>query len=271
MSETPYSFPPLGVRTIGRVNWLGVWTLYKKEVMRFVNVWLQTLIAPMVTSLLFFTVFSLAIGATRPDVHGIPFVEFLAPGLIMMAVLQNAFANTGSSLLISKVQGNIVDSLMPPLSAGELTFAYAIGGATRGLVVAGATGLVLAFFVDLAPANFVAALFFAASASLLMSLVGILAGVWSDKFDHMAAVTNFVIMPMTFLSGTFYSVNQLPEAFQMISAFNPFFYMIDGFRAGITGYADSPLWLGAAIITGINIVLWVLCHRVFHTGWRLKA
>ncbi len=118
MSETPYSFPPLGVRTIGRVNWLGVWTLYKKEVMRFVNVWLQTLIAPMVTSLLFFTVFSLAIGATRPDVHGIPFVEFLAPGLIMMAVLQNAFANTGSSLLISKVQGNIVDSLMPPLSAG---------------------------------------------------------------------------------------------------------------------------------------------------------
>ncbi len=137
--------------------------------------------------------------------------------------------------------------------------------------MAGATGLILAFFVDLAPANFVAALFFAASASLLMSLVGILAGVWSDKFDHMAAVTNFIIMPMTFLSGTFYSVNQLPEAFQMISAFNPFFYMIDGFRAGITGYADSPLWLGAAIITGINIVLWVLCHRVFHTGWRLKA
>jgi len=271
MSDMSHSFPPLGVRTIGRVNWLGVWTLYKKEVMRFVNVWLQTLIAPMVTSLLFFTVFSLAIGATRPDVHGVPFVEFLAPGLIMMAVLQNAFANTGSSILISKVQGNIVDSLMPPLSAGELTFAYAMGGATRGLVVAGATGVILAFFVDLAPANVGVALFFAASASLLMSLVGILAGVWSDKFDHMAAVTNFVIMPLTFLSGTFYSIEQLPEAFQMISAANPFFYMIDGFRAGITGYADSPLWQGALVITAINLVLWVLSHRVFKTGWRLKA
>ncbi len=271
MTEQPYEFPPIGVRRIGRVNWLGVWTLYKKEVLRFTNVWLQTILAPVVTTLLFFTIFSLAMGQNRPPVHGVPFVEFLAPGLIMMSVLQNAFANTSSSVLISKVQGNIVDSLMPPLSPGELTFAYAMGGATRGLVVAIATGVVLMFLVDMTPDHIGVVILFAFLAGLLLSLIGMAAGIWADKFDHMAAITNFIIMPMTFLSGTFYSVERMPALLQTISAYNPFFYMIDGFRAGFIGSADAPILNGFAVLVGLNIVMWALCYKLFKTGWRLKA
>lgn len=271
MSNSDYDFPPIGVRRIGRINWLGVWTLYKKEVLRFTNVWLQTLLAPVVTTLLFFTIFSLAIGANRPDVNGIPFVEFLAPGLIMMSVLQNAFANTSSSVLISKVQGNIVDSLMPPLSPGELTFAYAMGGATRGVAVAFATGIVLMFLVDMTPDNVFVVILFAFLSALLLSLIGMAAGIWADKFDHMAAITNFVIMPMTFLSGTFYSVERMPELLRTISHGNPFFYMIDGFRAGFIGQADAPIMIGFAVLIGLNLALWGLCYRLFKSGWRLKA
>lgn len=271
MTEQPYEFPPIGVRRIGRVNWLGVWTLYKKEVLRFANVWLQTILAPVVTTLLFFTIFSLAMGADRPAVHGVPFTQFLAPGLIMMSVLQNAFANTSSSVLISKVQGNIVDSLMPPLSPGELTFAYAMGGATRGLVVAIATGIVLTFLVDMTPSNIAVVLLFAFLAGLLLSLIGMAAGIWADKFDHMAAITNFIIMPMTFLSGTFYSVERMPGLLQTISTYNPFFYMIDGFRAGFIGTGDAPILTGFGVLMGLNVVMWALCYRLFKTGWRLKA
>ncbi|MEN8723720.1 MAG: ABC transporter permease [Alphaproteobacteria bacterium] len=271
MAEQSYEFPPIGVRRIGRVNWLGVWTLYKKEVLRFANVWLQTILAPVVNTLLFFTIFSLAIGTGRAPVHGVPFDQFLAPGLIMMSVLQNSFANTSSSVLISKVQGNIVDSLMPPLSPSELTFAYALGGATRGVVVALATGIVLTFLVDMTPHNLLVVVVFAFLSGLLLSLIGMAAGIWADKFDHMAAVTNFIIMPMTFLSGTFYSVERMPELLQTISTYNPFFYMIDGFRAGFIGAADTSIMTGLLVLIGLNSLMWTLCYKLFKSGWRLKA
>lgn len=268
--HTNHVFPQVGERRFGRFNLLGTWTLYKKEVLRFANVWLQTILAPVVTTLLFYTIFSLAFGSIRPSVHGVDYVAFLAPGLIMMTVLQNAFANTSSSVMISKVQGNIVDALMPPLSAGEQTFAFAMGGMTRGLVVALATVIPLSFLANLSVHNIGSILFFAAMGALMLSLLGVIGGIWADKFDHMAAVTNFIIMPLSFLSGTFYSIERLPEAFQTFSHFNPFFYTIDGFRSGFIGHSDTTLLTGMAVMLGVNAVLWAVCHRLFALGWRLK-
>jgi ABC-2 type transport system permease protein len=258
-------------RQLGPVNWLGVWTLYLKEVRRFIKVYTQTLLAPMATTLLYLVVFLLAMGGAARSVGGVPYGEFLAPGLIMMAMTQNAFANTSSSIVIAKVQGNIVDILMPPLSAGELTFAIAMGGATRGMVV----GLVLvptiALFVHLSIQHWFAVLFFGFTASLMLSTLGVLGGVWSEKFDHIAAVTNFIVVPLSFLSGTFYSVDRLPETWRLLAHFDPFFYMIDGFRYGFIGHADSPIWLGVVVMAGLNAALLALCWRLFAIGYKLKA
>ncbi len=253
------------------MNWLGLWTLYVKEVRRFSKVATQTVIAPVVTTLLFLAIFSLALGGGSRQIGGIPFPEFLAPGLVMMAMVQNSFANTSSSLLISKIQGNIVDMLMPPLSPGELTLAFAAGGVTRGLAVGSAVALVMALFVptEVHHAGFV--LFHAVAASLLLSLIGILAGIWSDKFDQMAAITNFVITPFAFLSGTFYSVERLPDFWRLVAHFNPFFYMIDGFRYGFIGYADASLALGVAVLLAADVLLWILVYVWFRRGYKLKA
>lgn len=268
-AENPW--PAEGARRFGAVNWLGMWTLYLKEVRRFWKVMTQTIAAPVITTLLYLAIFALAIGKFRPDVHGVPFIEFLAPGLIMMTMIQNAFANTSSSLLISKIQGNIVDVLMPPLSPMELNIGIALAGVTRGLVCGTVTALAMLPFVDLGLAHLWALLFFAAGASLMMSLFGILAGVWSEKFDHLQAVTNFVLLPLTFLSGTFYSVTQLPDFAHSVTLWNPVFYLIDGFRYGVTGHADGSIATGVALVIGVNLVLWCVCHMLFRTGYRLKA
>ncbi|MFA7429206.1 MAG: ABC transporter permease [Rhodospirillaceae bacterium] len=256
---------------MGRVNWRGLWELYLKEVRRFTKVWLQTIAAPLVTSLLFLAIFALALGRAVQDVSGVPFIEFLAPGLIMMTMVQNAFANTSSSVIISKVQGNIVDVLMPPISAGELTVAFAAGGMTRGIVVGLAVTAGMAFFVELHVHNWGYIIFHALGASLMLALLGLLAGVWSDKFDHMAAVTNFIITPLSFLSGTFYSIERLPENFQAFAHFNPFFYMIDGFRYGFIGHEDALPGIGLAVVAGTNIALLVGCYVMIRSGYKLKA
>jgi ABC-2 type transport system permease protein len=257
---------------MGTVNWLGLWTLYQKEVERFLKVGMQAVVAPMVTALLFLTVFTLAFGARRAGMTGgVPFAVFLAPGLIMMQVIQNSFANTASSILISKVQGNIVDVLMPPLSATELAVAYALSGLTRGLVCATAVFLAMWPFV---PFSFYAlwpALFFVCAAGLLLSQVGVLTGLWADKFDHLSAVTNFVITPLAFLSGTFYSIEQLPPAFRAIGHLNPFFYMIDGFRFTFIGRAEGSLLAGVLLLSALNATLFALSLLAFHRGWHLKA
>lgn len=257
-------------RAIGPVNWLGLYTLIAKEVWRFIKVFTQTVAAPVVTTLLFLAIFTLAMGRSVTVVDGVPFAEFLAPGLIMMAMVQNAFANTSSSILIAKVQGNIVDVLMPPLSAGELTFGYAAGGVIRGLVVGVVTGLAMWPFVPMHIHALGFVLFHAVAASLALSLIGIVGGVWADKFDHIAAVTNFVVTPLAFLSGTFYSVDRLPGFWHVLAHLNPFFYMIDGFRYGFIGHADGPLATGVAVMTAINVALWALCHWMFATGYKLK-
>lgn len=265
-------FTAWGERRFGRFNTLGVWTLYKKEVLRFIKVLGQTVAAPVIQSLLFLVVMSVIFGDLRSDVNGVPFAAFIAPGLIMMQILQNSFANTSSSLLVSKVQGNIVDFLMPPLSATELTAAFAAGGMTRGVAVAIVSWFAMVWFAPLSVHNFVEVAFYAIGASLMLSFLGIIGGIWSEKFDHLATITTFIIMPATFLSGTFYSVTQVPEQWQWIIHLNPVFYLIDGFRAGFIGQSDSDAWwIGVAVVIGLNIVLAFVCHHMFKRGYNLKA
>ena len=271
--DTDGSYPDLGARTIGAVNWVGLWTLYLRETRRFMKVWAQTLAAPAVTTILFMIIFSLALGGAGRHIAGMPYAQFLAPGLIVMAIIQNAFANTSSSILISKVQGNIVDTLMPPLSALELTLGFAGGGVTRGLAVGLSVGLAFVVMpgVPMEVMHIWPIVYFAVAASTMLSLVGVLTGVWAEKFDHAAVITNFVIAPLSLLSGTFYSIERLSTSWQVFSHMNPFFYMIDGFRYGFIGHADSDLMVGFAYTMAINIALTFVVYRVFKTGYRLKA
>ena len=262
---------PMGERRFGRWNTLGTLTLAQREIRRFTSVWTQTLAAPMATALLFMLVFVLAMGDRRGDVMGIPFAQFLAPGIVMMTVIQNAFANTSSSLVISKVQGNIVDTLMPPLSASEIMIGYVAGGVARGALVAVAVAVVVFPFGGVGVANPIWALVFILLGATMMSLVGILAGVFAVKFDQMAAITNFIVTPLSFLSGTFYSLETLPPAMSVISHANPVFYVIDGFRYGILGQSDSSPWLGVLVCLVVCAVLWAISWRFFATGYRLKS
>ncbi len=267
--EPPFLAP--GVPRFHGVNWRGVWTLYLKEVRRFWKVAFQTIAAPIATTLLFLLIFSFALGNLRPSINGVPFAQFLAPGLVMMAVLQNAFANTSSAILIAKIQGNIVDYLMPPLSPGEINAAMALSGMTRGAVVGLAAGGAMALFVDMQITHIFFILFHALGGALLLSLLGMITGIWAEKFDHLASVSNFIIVPLSFLSGTFYAVSQLPESAWYISQFNPFFYLIDGMRYGFTGYHESHLLTGLCLIAGLNLALWLLCDLLLRYGWRLKT
>ncbi len=260
----------LGPRSFGLVNWRGLWTLYQKEVQRFLNVFTQTVLAPVVVTLLFLAIFTLAL-ARSGMADGFSYAEFLAPGLVVMAMLQNSFANTASSMVIAKVQGNIVDVLMPPLSAWELVAGFVGGGVTRGLLVGASVTLAMTLFVELPFVDPLAILFFAVNACLTLSLLGLVAGIWSEKFDHIAAVTNFVITPLSFLSGTFYALDRLPENWQTLAMLNPFFYMIDGVRYGFIGHADASLLWGAVYLLSLNLALLVLAHRLVLRGWHLKA
>jgi len=258
-------------RRLGSVNWLGLWTLYLKEVRRFAKVATQTVLAPLVTTLLYLAIFVLAVGSAVHTVAGVPFAEFLAPGLIMMAMVQNAFANSSSSLMIAKIQGNIVDVLMPPLSAGELACGFALGGVTRGIVVGAVMWLAVSAIVPLGLHSFFFVAFHAVAASLMLSLLGIIGGIWAEKFDQMAAMTNFVITPLSFLSGTFYSIEGLPRFWYLVAHLDPFFYMIDGFRYGFTGHADGSLAAGLIVLTVVNILLAALAYAMFARGYKLKA
>jgi ABC-2 type transport system permease protein len=270
MSAFEYKYK-IGVRRFGYINWIGFYTLYLKEVQRFFKVWVQTIVSPIVTLLLFFTVFTLAIGSERANVLGHQFTTFLVPGLIAMQIMQNAFANTSSSLMISKVQGNIVDILFPPLSAGEVTFALILGGVTRGLVVGFFSVLVSLFFIKIPFNHLFYVLAFASLGSALLAALGFIAGLWAEKFDNMAAVTNFVVVPLSFLSGTFFSISKLEGPIHIASQFNPFFYIIDGFRYGFLGQSDSNVNIGLLILIICNILLFGLCYLLFKKGYKIKS
>jgi len=271
MSENTLPASTAAQPVIDGLNPVGMLTLIQREVGRFLNVYTQTIIAPVVTTLLYYTIFALAFGGVARHVGDTPFLIFLAPGLIMMTMVQNAFANTSSSIVISKVQGNIVDVLMPPLSNVEILIGYLTGSVMRGLVVGVAATCVIVFFVPIAFASPALIFIFAVLGTMMLGGLGMAAGIWSEKFDHIAAVTNFVVTPLTFLSGTFYSMKTLPELWQGIAHFNPFYYMIDGFRAGMIGQADSDIAVGIAVLVVINALLCALILWMLKTGYKLKS
>ena len=271
----PNSAPDLpapGVPVIRSVNWGGLKTLYRKEVLRFFKVQLQTVWAPAITTLLFLVIFSVALGRAGRTVMGVPFADFIAPGLIVMGMLQNSFANSSFSLLVGKIQGNIVDYLMPPLSTGELIAGLVGAAVTRAVLVGCAVWLAMQLFpgVHVMPQKWVAIIWFGLLGSAMLGFLGLLTSIWAEKFDHAAAVTNFVVAPLSLLSGTFYSIDSLSPAFQAVSHANPFFYVLSGFRSGFIGAADSNVLVGGAVLLAINLALWALCYVLLKRGWKLK-
>jgi ABC-2 type transport system permease protein len=263
-----------GVPVIRNVNWGGLRTLYIKEVRRFFKVQLQTIWAPAITTLLYLIIFTVALGGRgSTTVMGVPFADFIAPGLIVMGMLQNAFANASFSLLVGKIQGTIVDYLQPPLSTAELLAGISAGAVTRAFCVGGAVWIAMALWpgIDVVPEHLWAVLWFGFLGALFLAFLGVLTSIWAEKFDHAAAVTNFVVAPLALLSGTFYSVDRLAPAFRTISHLNPFFYIISGFRYGFLGVADSPIALGTLVVLVIDVVLGMFCYALLRRGWKLKS
>ncbi len=261
-----------GVPAIRSVNWGGLQALYLKEVRRFFKVQLQTIWAPALTTLLYLVIFTVALGGVKPSVLGVPFADFIAPGLIIMGMMQNSFANSGFSLLVGKIQGTIVDYLMPPLSTGEVLFGLAGAAITRAILV-GFTiwgAMLLWPGVHVMPQHIWAIVLFGLLGSAMLAFMGVLTSIWAEKFDHAAAVTNFVVAPLALLSGTFYSVDKLAPTFAAISHANPFHYAIAGFRYGFIGQADIPLGFGLGLLAVINLGLAALCYALLKSGWKIK-
>tara|TARA_R110002124_G_scaffold64985_2_gene177243 strand:- start:50662 stop:51456 length:795 start_codon:yes stop_codon:yes gene_type:complete len=256
---------------MGAVNWIGLHSLIKKECGRFLKVAGQTILAPVISSLMFFAVFALAFGGYGRNIGDVPYMTFLAPGLIMMAMIQNAFANTSSSLMISKIQGNIVDILLPPLAPIELLIGFLIGGLSRGLLVGLIGAFPLAYFASFGVEHIWAVIYFSISGCLFLALIGVMGGIWAEKFDHLATITNFVIMPLTFLSGTFYAVSELPSIWYHIALCNPIFFVIDGFRYGLLGQSEGSILHGAIIMLIVNIGLFGVTWKMIRSGYKIKS
>ena len=261
----------IGTRRFGLINWIGAWTLYKKEVLRFLIVWVQTIFSPIVTSLLFLLVLSLAIGNERSDVLGVPFVSFLAPGLIAMQIIQQSFSHSSSSFMIGKIQGNIVDILYAPLSAAEVTLAITLAAVTRSVIIAFISVIIFVFLIDIEIKNYYTLIIFTLLSSFTLGSLGVIAGLWAEKFDHMASVTNFIIVPLSFLSGTFYTIDKLPNFLQIISKGNPFFYMIDGFRYSFIGNSDNSILIGFYYLTILSIIIWFISYLLYKKGYKIKS
>jgi len=261
----------IGSRRFGLINWVGAWTLYKKEVLRFLIVWIQTIFSPLISSLLFLLVLSLAIGADRGDILGVPFITFLAPGLISMQVIQQSFSHSSSSFMIGKIQGNILDLLYAPLSAAEVTVSISLAAVTRSVMIAVVSIIVFKLIIKIEITNYLLLVIFTLLSSFILGNIGIIAGLWAEKFDHMATVTNFVIVPLSFLSGTFYSIDRLPEFLQIVSKANPFFYMIDGFRYSFIGQADGSITVGLVYLTILSVVSWFITYLLYKNGYKIKS
>ena len=258
-------------KKFGYINWLGFFTLYQKEILRFFKVAIQTIISPLVSALLFLMVLSLAIGNERTGVLGLPFITFLAPGLIAMQIIQQAFSHTSSSIMIGKIQGNIVDVLYAPLSAAEVTLATILAGVTRSFIIAIVSILVFNFITELQFYSFFYIFIYTFFGSFILGSVGFVVGLWAEKFDNMASATNFIIIPLSFLSGTFYSIKKLPETLQIISEWNPFFYMIDGFRYGFLGVSDGSIDFGLTYLTILSFLTWFASYILFKKGYKIKS
>ena len=261
----------MGVRKFGLINWIGFKSLWIKECNRFIVVWQQTLLSPLVSSLLFLSVLSLALGNNKENVLGHSFIVFLAPGLIAMSILTQSFSHSVSSLMIGKIQGNIVDMLYAPLSAVEVTMAIIFAAITRGLLIAIISIAVFSIIVEIPINNIFYIFIFGFLSSFILGSLGFITGLWAEKFDHTATVTNFIITPLSFLSGVFYSIDKLPNFFQIISYVNPFFYMIDGFRYGFLGASDGSISLGIIYLIILSFVMWFIAFYLYKKGYKIKS
>ena len=271
-------FPPKGEAQITSFNRIGLWSLYIKEIRRFLKVQTQTIWAPAVTTLLFLVIFTVALGRSGREVLGVPFGTFVAPGLIMMGMMQNAFANSSFSLLSGKMMGTIIDLLMPPLSNAELMLGIVLAAITRAVLVGAAVAAAMWLYpgVELRVEHWWAVIWFGLMGATMLAIFGFLSSIWAEKFDHNAAITNFIVAPLSLLSGTFYVISNLSPFFQAISRANPFFYMISGFRYGFLGESDigntDQALLGAAIGVGVlNLVLGFVTYQVLKSGWKIKS
>ena len=260
----------IGIRRFG-INWVGAYSLYIKETLRFLNVFGQTIIGPIVTAILFLLVISLAIGSERSNVLGVPFIEFLAPGLIAMQVIQQAFSHSSSSLLMGKVMGNIVDLIGAPLSAGEVSLSIIFASVTRALTISIISIIIFSLIIEIEIKNYAVFILYLFLSSFIMGAAGFIAGLWADKFDHMATVTNFIIVPLSFLSGTFYSVDRLPELLKTLSYYNPFFHMIDGFRYSFINNMDGSITFGLMYLTILSIIIWYIAYLLYKKGYKIKS
>ena len=268
MVENKYQ---IKVVKFGAVNWVGFWSLYVKEVSRFFVVWAQTLLSPLVSSLLFLSVLTLAIGNERGDVLGFPFISFLAPGLIVMSMIQQSFSHTVSSFMISKMQGNIIDTLFAPLTAVEVTFALILAAVTRSLFILVISIIAFSFIVDLNIHSVFYIFIGSFIGSFILGALGFITGLWAEKFDHTATITNFIITPLSFLSGVFYSIDKLPEFFQLASKANPFFYIIDITRYGFLGTSDGSVSFGIIYLLIISFIMWFLSYYLYKIGYKIKS
>ncbi len=268
MVENKYQ---IGVRRFGLVNWIGFYSLYVKEVSRFLIVWAQTLLSPLVSSLLFLSVLTLALGNDRGDVLGYSFISFLAPGLIVMSIVQQSFSHSVSSLMIGKIQGNIIDTLLAPLSATEVTLAIIFAAVTRGLVILIISIVVFSLIVEIHIYSIFYIFIGAFLGTFILGALGFITGLWAEKFDHTATITNFIITPLSFLSGVFYSIERLPDFFQSISKINPFFYIIDICRFGFLGVSDGSIGIGLVYLTILSVIVWLISYYLYKIGYKIKS
>ena len=260
----------IGERRFG-INWVGAYTLYLKETLRFLSVFGQTIVGPIITSILFLLVISLALGDDRPSVLGVPFIQFLAPGLIAMQIVQQAFSHSSSSLLMGKIMGNIVDLIGAPLSASEVTLAVILASVTRALMISAISIIIFSLVIEIKIQNYIIFFTYLFLSSFIMGAAGFIAGLWADKFDHMATATNFIIVPLSFLSGTFYSVDRLPDFLNTLSHYNPFFHMIDGFRYAFINNMDGSLKFGLIYLSLLSIIIWFIAYLLYKKGYKIKS
>ncbi len=260
----------IGERRFG-INWVGVYTLYIKETLRFLTVFGQTIAGPVVTAILFLLVISLAIGEDRSNVLGVPFIEFLAPGLIAMQIIQQAFSHSSSSLLMGKMMGTIVDLIGAPLSAAEVTLATIFAAVTRALIISIISIIVFSIMIEISINNYLIFITYLFLSSFIMGAIGFITGLWADKFDHMSTATNFIIVPLSFLSGTFYSVERLPNFLNILSHYNPFFHMIDGFRYSFIGKMEGSITFSLTYLSLLSILSWFIAYKLYKKGYKIKT
>ena len=261
----------IGVRRFGLINWIGFKSLWLKECQRFFVVWAQTLLSPLISSLLFLSVLTLALGNDKGEVLGHSFINFLAPGLIIMSIIAQSFSHSVSSLMIGKIQGNIVDMLYAPLSAIEVSLGIILAAVTRSLLIGIISIFVFSIIIEIKIYSIFYIFIYGFLSSFILGSLGFITGLWAEKFDHTATVTNFIITPLSFLSGVFYSIDKLPYFFQMISSANPFFYMIDGFRYGFLGTSDGSIIIGFIYLIILSVVMWFLAFYLYKVGYKIKS